>query len=256
MASRPRVLILHVQGTNRDRDVAAACDRAGGDPELVYADELATGAKRLEDYAMLVLPGGFSYGDDLGAGVLFSKLLMHTLAEPLREFIDSGRPVLGICNGFQALVKAGILPGPGRERATLTRNASNQFECRWVWLEPDPKSPCVFTSELQEPIACPVAHGEGRFAVAEPSVLDELSTAGQIALRYGRPDEGEPTYPWNPNGSDGAIAGVCNRQGNVLGLMPHPENHIGALSTPRRGIWADTPSGLPLFEAGIRYARV
>jgi len=248
-----KVLILHASGTNRDREAAWACELAGGRPEIVHVNQLASKQRRMADYAMLVLPGGFSYGDALGAGKLLGLTLRLTFQEDLEAFIASGRPVLGICNGFQALVKAGLLPGGDTQKATLTFNQSAHFECRWVTLAPDPTSRCVFTRGLQEQIACPVAHGEGRFVTTD---LAQLEGSGQIALRYAL-DGGTPAglqYPANPNGSDGDIAGVCNAQGNVLGLMPHPEDHVVAYQHPRWTRGERGWTGLPLFVNGIRYA--
>jgi phosphoribosylformylglycinamidine synthase len=211
---------------------------------------------------MLVLPGGFSYGDDLGAGKLWATDLRYALRDQVQPFIQAGRPVIGICNGFQALVKSGWLPGPlpGVEAsangalATLTRNASNHFECRWVWLEPDPGSPCVFTKELAERIYCPVAHGEGRFVPLGEAVLDALERRGLVAVRYVTADGSPVGYPDNPNGSVADIAGICNASGTVLGLMPHPEDHILPEQHPRWARGEQGNLGLALFENGIRYA--
>jgi phosphoribosylformylglycinamidine synthase subunit PurQ / glutaminase len=248
-----KVLILHASGTNRDREAAWACELAGGQPEIVHVNQLASRQRCMADYGMLVLPGGFSYGDALGAGKLLGLTLRLTFQDDLAAFIASGRPVLGICNGFQALVKAGLLPGGGNQTATLTFNRSARFECRWVTLLPESNSRCIFTQGLSESITCPVAHGEGRF-VAEN--LAELERAGHVALRYGGA-EGTPAggeYPANPNGSDADIAGVCNAQGNVLGLMPHPEDHIVSYQHPRWTRGERGRMGLPLFVNGIRYA--
>ncbi len=247
--TQPAVLILHATGTNRDRDAAWACELAGGAPEIVHVNRLAAGEINLADYRMLVLPGGFSYGDDLGAGKVWATGLRHRLADALAEFVASGRPVLGICNGFQVLVKAGLLP----PAFTLTRNDSARFECRWVYLEPNPASPCIFTRGLVEPIYCPVAHGEGKFVAATPDALAELEAAGLAALRYTGPG-GEIEYPWNPNGSQNAIAGICNPQGTVFGLMPHPEDHIRSEQHPGFQRGARGNSGLPLFQNGVYYA--
>jgi phosphoribosylformylglycinamidine synthase len=257
--NRPPVLILHATGTNRDCEAAWACEMAGGAPEIVHMNQLIGGERRLRDYRMLVLPGGFSYGDDLGAGKLWAADLRSHLADALGDFIESRRPVLGICNGFQALVKAGLLPedvagAPARGAATLTRNDSGRFECRWVYLRPQADSPCVFTSGLDEPIFCPVAHGEGKFVTHDADVLAALESNGQAVLRYIAPDGRAAGYPWNPNGSQSGIAGICNARGNVLGLMPHPENHLIPEQHPlyHRGVQGMT--GLPLFQNGIRYA--
>lgn len=251
---KPRILILHASGTNRDRETAWACELAGGAPEIVHVNQLRLDGRRLRDYQMLIIPGGFSYGDALGAGKVLSLDLSHYLKEDLEAFIQAGKPVLGICNGFQALLKGGFLPGnAGGGPATLTFNASGHFECRWVTLLPDPDSPCVFTSGLAEPIVCPVAHGEGRFI---SDYVEELGRGGQVALRYGRPD-GSPAagnYPANPNGSEGDIAGLCNAAGNVLGLMPHPEDHIVPHQHPLWPHDGATGLGLQLFINGVRYA--
>jgi len=176
--------------------------------------------------------------------------------DPLADFVAAGKPVIGICNGFQALVKSGWLPGPHGDaaRATLTRNASNRFECRWVWLEPNPTSPCVFTRGLDEPITCPVAHGEGRFVPRDVDVLASLVEGGQVALTYTSATGGAPAYPANPNGSTADIAGICNATGTVFGMMPHPEDHILAEQHPRRTRGEAGNLGLVLFRQGLRYA--
>jgi phosphoribosylformylglycinamidine synthase len=271
----PPILILHATGTNRDREAAWACELAGGAPEIVHVNQLAAGERRLQDYYMLVLPGGFSYGDDLGAGKLWAVALRHRLGDKLATFVAAGRPVLGICNGFQVLVKAGLLPGLNgvesatnfpvyqstNQPATLTRNDSARFECRWVYLQPQAGSPCVFTSDLDEPIYCPVAHGEGKFVARDEATLAAIEAQGLVALRYRRrPQATEAAtsngagYPWNPNGSQGDIAGICNPAGTVFGLMPHPEDHVIAAQHPRVHRDERGMLGLPIFANGVRYA--
>jgi len=254
--AQPPVLILHATGTNRDREAAWAVEQAGGRPAIVHVNELRARPAHLHDFAMLVLPGGFSYGDALGAGRLLATDLRWLFQDELGHFILSGKPVLGICNGFQALVKSGWLPGPPQDgiQATLTRNASNRFECRWVWLEPDPQSPCIFTRGLVERIHCPVAHGEGRFIPRDDAVLEQLRAGRQIALTYVAASGGPATYPDNPNGSTAGIAGICNEQGNVLGLMPHPEDHVIPEQHPRWARGERGGLGLALFASGLHYA--
>jgi phosphoribosylformylglycinamidine synthase I len=256
-----QVLILHTVGTNRDRDAALACELAGAAPEIVTVAQLLSGERNLADYHMLVVPGGFSYGDDLGAGKVWALDLQHRLADMVGAFVQTGRPVLGICNGFQALVKAGLLPGhdwADRNYAapvTLTYNASGHFECRWVKLWPNPNSPSIFTEGIDEPIYCPVAHGEGRLVVRDDATRSALWNAGLAPLIYVDDDHRPAGYPGCPNGSDWAIAGLCNPAGNVVGLMPHPENHIFPWQHPRWQRGERGMSGLRLFENGIRYAR-
>jgi phosphoribosylformylglycinamidine synthase I len=269
----PRALILRAPGINRDEDAAAAIELAGGRPERVHVNRVVEGSTKLADYALLIIPGGFSYGDHLGAGKLLAVDLAHRLSEALAAFVAAGRPVIGICNGFQVLVKAGILPGGGEwvlgdegeaesparlasPSATLTDNASGQFECRWVQLAADPDSRCVFTQGFERPIQVPVAHGEGRFVARDQAALQALRAGGQVALRYVAANGGTATYPDNPNGSDDSIAGVCNAAGNVLGLMPHPENAILPHQHPR---WTREPAraegdGLALFRNAVQYA--
>lgn len=258
--SKPPVLILHATGTNRDREAAWAVDRAGGLPEIVHVNALAAGERDLMRYRMLVLPGGFSYGDDLGAGRLWALDLLHRLKEQILAFTARGRPVLGICNGFQALVKSGLLPGDldgsggGSSAATLTRNVSGHFECRWVWLQPQADSRCIFTRGLGEMIFCPVAHGEGNFVITNEDTLSSLKSEGRIALTYAHPHGGEVAYPWNPNGSVAHIAGICDATGLILGLMPHPEDHIVPEQRPATAHSGHGTMGLPLWVNGVRYA--
>lgn len=253
--SKPRAVIVHASGTNRDHDVAAALELAGALPEIVHLNRLRDNPASLLDYQLLVLPGGFSYGDDLGAGKLWAVALRHRLGESLEEFVAGGRPVLGICNGFQALVKSGTLPGLDNDhaqQATLTHNESGRFECRWVDLEPNPATPSRWLQGLTQPISCPVAHGEGRF-VAPTTTIDRIEHEGLVAFRY-LVANGEPAYPENPNGSINHIAGITNPAGNVLGLMPHPENHIVARQHPNRHHSPQRGLGLSLFKNGVDYA--
>ncbi len=249
---KPKALILHAAGINRDNDVCQALSLAGADPHIVHVNQLKTEKKLFANFQMLIIPGGFSYGDALGAGKLFALDIASYFKEEASAFIASGKPVMGICNGFQTLVKSGLLPGgeSGTQKScTLTHNERNRFECRWVSLSL-PKSSCIWTGGITRIVRCPVAHGEGRFLTADNAVLQNLRNRGQVALTYvqsnGAPAEGK--YPDNPNGSIFDIAGICNEAGNILGLMPHPENNIF------EGRNGSDGSGLLIFENGVRYA--
>lgn len=250
---KPKVLILHATGTNRDLDAAQAVEQAGGAAEIRHINQLLRERTSWEEFQMLVLPGGFSYADALGAGKLMALDLTSYFEEQVKAFVAAGKPVIGICNGFQALVKSGVLPGREDVRATLTFNQSGHFECRWVRLLVRSQT-CLWTRGLSEPIDCPVAHGEGQFALAVPGGLELLQASDQVALIYAGEDGGaaDGAYPSNPNGSPGDIAGVCNPQGNVLGLMPHPEDHIYFHQHPRWTRGEGGCLGLRLFENGIK----
>jgi phosphoribosylformylglycinamidine synthase len=261
---QPRALIVLATGTNRDRDAAQALELAGATAEIVPLQQLRRSPQSWQAYQMLVVAGGFSYADALGAGKLLALDLQHYFSDQLGEFVEGGKPIIGICNGFQALVKAGTLPGSvryparngGQPPATLTFNQRGHFECRWVNLAA-PDSTSLWTMGLDEGIYCPVAHGEGRLAFSDPAAPQSLAASRQVALVYTRAD-GSPAdgaYPENPNGSTGGIAGLCNPAGNVLGLMPHPENHIFTHQHPRFHRGENTGSGLPLFQNGVNYAR-
>jgi len=246
---QPRVLILHANGTNRDLELAYAFELAGAQTEIVHLNQLRKKEKNWNNYQILAIPGGFSYADTLGAGRLFALDLRTYFAEEVQTFIEKGNPVIGICNGFQALVKTGLLPelATKQTNATLTFNEHGQFECRWTTLLPQSKT-CLWTRDLVEPIYCPVAHGEGRFMLNDPGLLTKLTSNNQIALRYA-----QSTYPFNPNGSVNDIAGICNGQGNVLGLMPHPEDHVLSYQHPRWTRGESGKLGLRLFESGVKY---
>ncbi|MAI08967.1 MAG: phosphoribosylformylglycinamidine synthase [Euryarchaeota archaeon] len=234
-----RVAVLFGFGINCDHETAAVFRLVGAEAERLHVNRLIASPDLLSSYDILAIPGGFSFGDHLGSGRLLGNRLRFALREPLRDFVANGGPVIGICNGFQVLVKTGLLPGPPangdltpdfEQRASLALNESGRYEDRWVTLEFDPESPCVWTQGLTR-IDCPVRHGEGRFVVDDEAVLDAMDEAHQLVVRYvdpntpkgeGRTDVRLP-YPTSPNGSARNIAGVCDATGLVFGLMPHPE---------------------------------
>lgn len=253
---KPKVCVLRADGTNCDLETYYAFEKAGAECSMVHVNQLRSGEEKLEDYQILALPGGFSYGDDVHSGKILAVELTSFLKDSLQEFVDRGKPVLGICNGFQVLVRTGLLPDGrlGDIRCTLMHNDSGRFECRWVTLKVE-ESPCIFTRGVSGSLMdVQVAHGEGKF-YAEEVQLEKLQSAGQVVFRYAGPD-GRPTpeYPYNPNGSLGAIAGVCDSTGLVLGLMPHPERFVELHQHPnwRRG-GLDAPHGLALFANAVKY---
>jgi phosphoribosylformylglycinamidine synthase len=260
---KPKALVLQAHGSNRDLDVMDALSLAGADAVGVPLNDLRSHKTVWSDFQLLILPGGFSYADALGAGKLLALDMTSYFADEITTFVDSGKPVIGICNGFQALVKSGILPGenPKEEKGkkhsstTLTFNQQGHFECRWVNLKPVSQN-CIWTKDLTEDITCPIAHGEGNLQVEDQSLLSTFRSQDQIALAYIHSDGSlaNSDYPENPNGSALDIAGICNPQGNVLGLMPHPENHIHIWQHPRHTRGERNGSGLKLFENGVKHA--
>ena len=258
----PRALVLRTAGTNCDQETVHALELAGAAVDMLHVNHMRTLEDGLAGRQMLVLPGGFTYGDDVAAGKILAVELMHSLRERLEDFILAGGSILGICNGFQALVKSGLLPGagvtPAAERSlTLTHNVSGRFEARWVRLRAPHNANCVFT-EPEEELELPVAHGEGRLAVRDSKAIKQLSDNGQVAYRYVGKDGGVPSYPEDPNGSADNIAGICDKSGRIFGLMPHPERHVYGHQHPRwtrEGRGGGEGDGLRLFRRAVDYFR-
>ncbi|MDD4954039.1 MAG: phosphoribosylformylglycinamidine synthase I [Candidatus Omnitrophica bacterium] len=261
---KPKVCVLRTAGTNCDKETAFAFSKAGAVVELAHVNKFISGIKDLSDYQILALPGGFSYGDDIAAGKILANELRYKLADDIRKFIEDGKLIIGICNGFQILVKAGLLPGNAefKQEASLIINDSGKFEDRWVYLKSpvtSHQSPvkCVWTKDLPEVIYLPVAHGEGKFVAQDKAVLQRLNKNGQVIFQY-CDDKGRACgYPGNPNGSTDGIAGICDETGRILGLMPHPERHIVFSQHPR---WASQKvkpqgGGLGIFINAVNYAK-
>ncbi len=253
--AQARVLILRAPGANCDAETQFAFELAGGKPERIHVQRLREKPGLLCDYQVLVIPGGFTYGDDVAAGKILGNQLRHFLGDALREFRSASKLILGICNGFQAIVKAGLILPPDEDGplVTLARNASGKFEDRWITLQASPGK-CPFLIGCERFIL-PVAHGEGRLVCREPWLLDGLQSAGQVVLRFISPDGKSPSYPENPNGSPGDVAGLCDVSGQVLGLMPHPERHVLPTQHPRwtRQGLADEGDGLRLFRNAVNF---
>jgi phosphoribosylformylglycinamidine synthase len=256
---KPRVCVLCTDGTNCDLETAYAFEKCGARPELVHMNRLRTRDLKLADYQILVIPGGAAYGDGVHSGKIWAVELVALFREEIFAFAAQGKPVLGICNGFQVLVRAGLLPDvhPGEMKVTLTANDCGRFECRWVKTRVE-KSPCLFTAGMEGRIVSyQAAHGEGKFFTDDES-LRELERRGQVVLRY-VDDGGAPTavYPHNPNGSLNAVAGLCDPSGRIFGLMPHPERYVEYTQHPlwRRRRVPPEPDGLFIFRNAVRYAK-
>lgn len=253
-----RVAVLYGVGLNCDYETQHAFGLAGGKAERVLSNRLMEHPGDLQQYDVLAIPGGFSYGDDIAAGIVLATKMKRRLGEQIDGFIGDGKPVIGICNGYQVLVKGGFLPdfgGNNAQEVTLTYNDSGRFEDRWVYLR-NGSSRCLFTEGI-DTLELPVRHGEGKF-VADPETLRRLQDDDLVVFRYvGRDGEGQPEYPLNPNGSVGDIAAITNPAGNVLGIMPHPEGSIFREQHPRwtREDLPEEGGGLQMFRNAIDYVK-
>jgi phosphoribosylformylglycinamidine synthase I len=262
-----KVIVIRTAGTNCDKETAHAFNIAGAAPELVHINQLVRGDRNINDYHILAVPGGFTYGDDIASGKILANELKYQLERDLERFIGDGKLIIGICNGFQVLVKAGLLPNLSGDfqsiEATLTLNDSARFEDRWIYL----KSPlttnderlttCIWTKGINGVIKLPVAHGEGKFIPRTPKILKTLKDNGMIAFEYVDENGKRAGYPLNPNGSIENIAGICDPTGRIFGLMPHPERHISTLQHPS---WTRTGKngpgdGLAIFVNGVNFAK-
>ncbi len=256
--NKPKVIVLRTAGTNCDKETVFAFQKSGADVELVHINSLLRKENNLESFQILALPGGFSYGDDVAAGKILANELRFKLGQDIKKFISQGKLIIGICNGFQILVKAGILPGNDNfsQEASLTLNDSAKFEDRWIYLK-RPKDKCVWTKNFPEIIYLPVAHGEGKFVVKDNSVLKKIQQNNQVVFKYCDEKGKSAGYPANPNGSIDDIAGICDNTGRILGLMPHPERHFLKEQHPRwiRDGKSKFGDGAAIFQNGIEYVK-
>ena len=255
----PKVLILRTAGTNCDYETRYAFEKAGAKVDAVHINILLANKNLLKDYQILTLPGGFTYGDDVSAGKILSNQIKYNLEEDIKTFIHEKKLILGICNGFQALTKAGLLPAIDKQHqeATLTFNDSNKFEDRWVYLKIcSNKSIFVKDGEISK-IYLPVAHGEGKFVTQDESILNKITMNHQIVFKYVNEQGEETGYPWNPNGAARNIAGICDPTGQILGMMPHPERHVEPTQHPRwtRNGLREFGDGFLIFRNAVDYVK-
>lgn len=283
---KPKTLVLTGYGINCDIETQEVFERCGSYAKRVHLTDLINETKRLSDFNILALPGGFSFGDDIASGKVLANMLKYNLGEQIDEFIDGGNLIIGICNGFQAMVKMGLLPGFDgdykKQDVTLTFNDSGKFEDRWVYLKRNPDSKCIYTKGINR-IYLPVRHGEGKFVAKNPDVRDRLHKNGHVALTYTNPPQKpaeikrpvldtdvkrpeliysealaeDVQFPYNPNGSEDNIAGICDETGRVYGMMPHPEAFVCREQHPRwtREELPEEGDGMIIFKNAVTYVK-
>lgn len=261
---QPKVLILTGYGLNRERDAHFAFEKAGATADIVHVNDLIDGYKKMDDYQIFMIPGGFSYADETGSGNALANKIKNNLGDQIVQFIQKEKLVLGVCNGFQVLVNLGLLPGIDGDyvsrKVALQHNASARLQCRWVHIKNQSKK-CVFTRGIEDIIYCPVAHGEGNF-YADQQTLQTLKDNDQIVFRFvkedGTPANGE--FPINPNGAIEDITGICDTTGRVFGMMPHAEDAVNYTNLAN---WSNikrerdfTPSDIPslkIYQNAVTY---
>jgi len=270
MSRKVKAIVLTGNGTNCEMEMAHACKMGGADVvDIIHLSELLYGEKRLDDYSFLNLPGGFLDGDDMGSAKAGANRFLHAriresrdmLFDQLIKFIRDGKLILGVCNGFQLMIKLGLLPALNgdytKQSATLTYNDSGRFEDRWVYLKANPQSPCVYTKGT-DMMYLPVRHGEGKFIAGSSAVISQIKKKNLYALQYCN-EKGIPTmdYPGNPNGSISALAGICDESGRLFGLMPHPEAFLYPVNHPRwtREKLTREGQGVVLFRNAVNFIR-
>ena len=251
-----KALVLRAAGINCDLETEHALQLAGSETQRLHINRIIENPACLDEFQILVFPGGFSYGDDVAAGRILANQIVHHLAKSLEKFVDDGKLILGICNGFQVLVKAGLLPGKGFKKGsvTITYNDSGKFEDRWVYLQPATEK-CVFLNN--ERIHLPIAHGEGKVVTTDKETLDKLESEGNVAFRYVDAEGNQGGFPVNPNGSMNSIAGLTDSTGRIFGLMPHPERFVRPVQHPNWSRFKEKPAadGMTIFNNAVKFVK-
>ena len=256
-----KAIVLRAAGINCDLETEYALEQAGASADRIHINRVIESPALLDDYQIMIFAGGFSYGDDVAAGKILANQVVHHLSDAIRKFIDDGKLTLGICNGFQVLVKTGILPdisGPGRldsSAVSIVDNDCGQFQDRWVYLQPGTDR-CVFITPDKR-IYLPMAHGEGKLVTKDNETLEKIKNNGHVAFRYADADGNPGTFPVNPNGSTDDIAGLTDSTGRVMGLMPHPERFIKPTQHPRWTRYKGDleADGMTIFNNAVNYLK-
>jgi len=257
---RPKALILTGFGINCDYETEFAFNLLGAEARRVHLNDIIDKRVFLDGFQIIAFPGGFSFGDDIASGKVLANKFRYNLENELQKFINEGKIIIGICNGFQAMVKMGVLPGFNEnykeQRVTLTFNDSGRFEDRWVYLKVNQSSPCIFTKGIKD-LYLPIRHGEGKFISKDNETREMLNKSEQIVVQY-TDENGKPAgYPFNPNGSEDNIAGICDETGRIFGLMPHPEAFLFRTNHPRwtREKIAEEGQGLQIFRNAVNFIK-
>jgi len=259
--SEVKAIVLRAAGINCDMETEHALELAGAQAERMHLNRIIEDKSLLDKFQIIVIPGGFSYGDDVAAGKILANQIRHHLYDAIKKFIDDGKLVLGICNGFQVLVKTGVLPGKGnnstnnQQEVTITYNDSGKFEDRWVYLSPQTDK-CIFIEPGRQ-IYLPVAHAEGKVVTKDEAAMENIKSTGQIAFKYVDENGEEGDYPINPNGSMDSIAGLTDTTGRILGLMPHPERFVRPTHHPHFSRLKEKPrsDGISIFNNAVNYIK-
>ena len=266
MAKTVKTLVITGFGVNCERETTAAFTEAGSKVEQIHLNDILDGSRSLAEFHILAFIGGFSFGDHIGAGTVFSNRIRYRMGDSLKKFVADGKLAIGICNGFQTLSRLGIVPAVGgkyfAQQVALAHNLQGTFRDDWILVQENPKSPCIFTKGIGT-IPLPIRHGEGRLVPESEPLLKRMEKDGLVALRYAHPETGQPTmeFPHNPNGSTNAIAGICDPSGRIFGLMPHPEAYLSPYNHPhwgRQKLDGTLPKqglGQKIFDNAVAFAK-